>query len=231
MLSIFSVLPAEKIEYRVLKALFGSTINSKDLDTILRSLHQKSWLDFDEISRSYKCSPVIQEIVKNKNQKLNENCKILIDTLINKLEYDANSGHLIHISFKEASLFVRYAESIVRDVSIRNYNIGFLFDCMGNYFKTTGELPKALQYYTQYNQLREELFKAYPENVGYKNGLAVSYSKLGSLYRDQLKDNNVAIINFKKAEKLWFELVKKAQGYKEFENNLTLVQKLIKLLE
>ena len=49
-------------------------------------------------------------------------------------------------------------------------------------------LEKALSYYEQCNQLEKELYEAYPQNVSFKNGLAISYSQLGRFYRDQKTD-------------------------------------------
>ncbi|MEM9195447.1 MAG: peroxidase family protein, partial [Myxococcota bacterium] len=45
-----------------------------------------------------------------------------------------------------------------------------------------GSLDKALTYYEQRSQLGEELYAAYPNNVSFKNGLAISYSKLGETH-------------------------------------------------
>jgi tetratricopeptide (TPR) repeat protein len=77
----------------------------------------------------------------------------------------------------------------------------------------------SLGFYENYHSLRKELYESYPDNVGFKNGLAVSYSKLGTFYR--------TAGNIKKAKeyytlcgKLWSELVGVSPGNNEFQNNL-----------
>ena len=45
-----------------------------------------------------------------------------------------------------------------------------------------GQLPKALQFFEIETKLFEELHRDFPDNVGFKNGLAISYSKLGETH-------------------------------------------------
>jgi hypothetical protein len=75
------------------------------------------------------------------------------------------------------------------------------------------------------NQVFKELYEAYPNNVSFKNGLAVSYYKLGQFYRDNQNDKKKALAYFLKAEELWVELVRAAPQYAEFQRFLAQVQR------
>ena len=43
-------------------------------------------------------------------------------------------------------------------------------------------MDKALEFYKEYNHLEKALYEAYPQNVSFKNGLAISYERLGSIH-------------------------------------------------
>jgi len=56
-------------------------------------------------------------------------------------------------------------------------------------------LDQALEFFEDEIDLFKELYEAYPNNVSFKNGLAISYSKLGAthtaLYRQWLTTINL----------------------------------------
>ena len=83
-----------------------------------------------------------------------------------------------------------------------------------------GNLEIALNFFEKYNSLEKELYESYPKNVEFKNGLAISYEKLGTFYRDKKKDNSEAKTYFEKCYTLWSELAKAYPNYAEFKNNL-----------
>ena len=56
-------------------------------------------------------------------------------------------------------------------------------------------------------------------NVSIKNGLAISYVKLGIFSRNQRSDMAQARHWFEKAEALFAELVKASPAYAEFQKN------------
>ena len=91
-----------------------------------------------------------------------------------------------------------------------------------------GDLDKALRFYEDYYKLKKELYEAYTNNVSFKNGLAISYYKLGAFSRDQLKDKTKAKAYFKQAEALWMELVRDAPQYVQFQKFLGQVQRDLK---
>ena len=80
-------------------------------------------------------------------------------------------------------------------------------------------MNKALKFFEDETELFEELYDSYPQNVSFKNGLAVSYWKIGDFYRTQ-KDKNNVIFYFKKCEILLIQLSKAAPNHKAFQDNL-----------
>jgi len=80
-------------------------------------------------------------------------------------------------------------------------------------------LDKALAYYEDDLQLTKELYAAYPNNVSFKNGLAISYSQLGRFFRDQKGDKQKAMEYFQQCHALWKELSEAYPAYVEFNNN------------
>jgi len=180
LLSVFAVLPAENIPYPVLKSI----LNPEEVPSFAASvsmLYRKGWLDKNEIKTDahYKISPVIQEIVRKKNDRLLTSCGPLINGLIDKLDYEPGTGHLINVSYQEAAVFARYAETIAFNLRQADEGLAILCEQLGSYHSTTGNLDKALNYYEDETKLFEELYEAYPQNVSFKKGLAISYSKLG----------------------------------------------------
>ena len=94
-----------------------------------------------------------------------------------------------------------------------------------------GNLDKALGFYNDEVKLFEELYAANPNNVAFKNGMAISYYKLGVFSRDQLKNKTKARTYFKQAETLWLELVRDAPQYVQFKEFLGILQSEMKGLD
>jgi hypothetical protein len=78
------------------------------------NFHLKGWIEKGESDgvTYYKTSPVVQEIVRRKNAGLRAACKVLIDALNEKLDYEAGIGHFLNATYAEALHFVRYAEAV-----------------------------------------------------------------------------------------------------------------------
>ena len=72
-------------------------------------------------------------------------------------------------------------------------------------------------------ELFKELYEAYPNNVSFKNGLAVSFIKLGSIF-ERLEKREKSRDNYKEAKKLLEQLVTSFPNYVEFQNNLNWVE-------
>ena len=90
------------------------------------------------------------------------------------------------------------------------------FEKLGSTHTSLGNLDKALKYFEDETVLFEELYEANPQNVGFKNGLAISYSKLGLFYRDEKEEQNKAFEYFQKAKRLWDALVQDFPSYIKF---------------
>ncbi len=61
-------------------------------------------------------------------------------------------------------------------------NLAVSYNKLGETHSTLGNLPQALTFFEQCNQLEKELHEAEPQNVEFKNSLAISYSKLGDTH-------------------------------------------------
>ncbi|MDQ5928726.1 MAG: hypothetical protein QG594_504, partial [Bacteroidota bacterium] len=71
------------------------------------------------------------------------------------------------------------------------------------------------------SQLGKELYESYPDNVSFKNGLAVAYSKLGATH-SALGDLNKALDFFEKRSQLGKELYDSYPNNVSFKNGLAL---------
>jgi tetratricopeptide (TPR) repeat protein len=179
LLSVFAVLPAENIEYTVLQNLLS---DKKDFSETITSLFTKGWLNYNETGNSFKISPVIQEITKNKNKQLFADCEGLVGKLKDLLSYEPLTGHFINASYKEAALYAHYATSVLNDLTETNINISVLYERLGSYYKTTGNLLNALKYFDSFFQMQKELIEAWPSDAQSKNGLAIAYQNSGNIY-------------------------------------------------
>ena len=176
LLSVFAVLPAENIAYTVLEKLFQGM---EGLEDNLPLLAKKGWLDFNEKDNTFKISPVVQEITRRKNLQLFEGCRKLIKNLTNLLEYQTGSGHFNNVDYEEAAIYARYAETVAKNFNIPEHNFGVLLERLGSYHSTTGNPQKALEYFELYEKLSALRCASYPENIDFKNSLAIAHSKLG----------------------------------------------------
>lgn len=179
LLSIFAVLPAEPIALDVLDDLLPG---SEHIDTALTALVAKGWIEHNTTSKNYKCNTLVQEAIRQQNnERLFDDCKYLIGTLIDKLDYDENFGHLTEISYNNAALYTRYGESVLQHISQTKELLAILAERLGSYHATTKNLDKALNFYQDETRLFQKLFSAFPDNVSFKNGLAIAYEKLGDI--------------------------------------------------
>ncbi len=79
LLSVFAVLPAESIPYSVLKGLLPK---EQELPRSLAKLSQNGWLEFNRATKSFKISPVVQEVTVRKEEALLGHCEELQNRLI-----------------------------------------------------------------------------------------------------------------------------------------------------
>ncbi|ACF14180.1 TPR repeat-containing protein [Chloroherpeton thalassium ATCC 35110] len=219
LLSLFAVLPAEKILFETLADLLP---NTDTLDSDLAALDKKGWIEFDEQGKSFKCSPVVQETVRTQNKAdLFARCLPVIETLIEKFDYEEGIGHLPNISYQTGFLYARYAESLLGFTNTLNYSVAVLYERIGSFHQTTGNVRKALGFFDAVAKVFEELHEAYPEQVGFKNGLAISYAKLGQIH-DTLGDATKALGFFEADAKLTKELHEAYPEQVAFKNGLAI---------
>lgn len=92
-------------------------------------------------------------------------------------------------------------------------------DALAGTHTALGNLPQALDAYSMTNRMFEVLHESYPQNVSFKDGLAISYSQLGRFYRDKMNDRPKAQPYFHKCYDIWQELSEQFPAYQEFRNN------------
>ena len=179
LLSAFSVLPAaELVTLDLLNKLYEGL---PELETYLYTLTQKGWLEFVAFNSSYKCSPVIRDVVRHINNNLREDCQAFIDRLIFLLDYQSG-GHFLNASYKEALIYTRYGESILTFFQESEYDLYILCDRLGNCHITTGNLNSALLFFEQAVNICQSLLEFNSENADYKFGLAISYKRIGDTH-------------------------------------------------
>ena len=215
LLSVFAVLPAENIPFAILETLLPAF---EQLEETALALSQNGWTEYNEASGSFKCSPVVQEITREKNTEMAEDCGPLIDCLIDKLEYQSGTGHLENATYEEAALFSRYAESAV---NILEEKTRLLCDRVGRFFLTTGNIYKALRYYEQYARFSNQLLGREPENEDLKTGLAISYQNLGQTWT-AMGDLQKARQFYEDETTLFKELYEAFPGNVSFKDNLAI---------
>jgi tetratricopeptide (TPR) repeat protein len=218
LLSIFAVLPAESIAYEILETLLT---NTQDLDKTLLSLAQKGWLSHNTTDSSFKCSPVIQEIMIAKNQNIYADCEELIRVLIDKLKYGFGVGTLINTTYQESVMYARFADSVMNNVEAIEYNLSWLCERMGNFYKTHGNIEKGITYAKKDISISEKLVEQYPDDKDYKNKLAISYSKLGEL-QQSLGNLDKALEYFEQYNQLKNELYQDYPNQVDFKNGLAI---------
>ena len=178
-LSIFAVLPATAMPFHYLEQFLPKI---GELDRVLLKLSQKGWIEYDEKHKIFKTNPIISEIAREQNKdRIEKDTWSLLLFLIDKLKYELGGGH-IEGDFDEIKKLVLYAETFANNFEILNHNKSVLFERLGNFYQTYGNLDRALQFYEDETKLFEELSESHPSNVGFKNGFAISYSKLGNTH-------------------------------------------------
>lgn len=218
LLCVFSVLPAEPIAFDTLEALQPG---NDQLERLLRSLVKKGWIEFNTGAKQFKCSPVVQAVTRLQiGDRLFEQCETLVKALIDKLNYAPDgTTHLLNTDYLSGALYAHYAESVVEYLESSRHEKGLLNERIGMFYRTTGQLQKALTFFEKDAALSEALYEAYPDNVSFKNGLAISYAKLGEFYRDQRGDRAQARRWFEKTEALLAALATSFPAYAEFQKN------------
>jgi len=215
LLSVFAVLPAESIGFETLEGLLPGLEN---LETGLLALAQKGWIEYNEAGNAFKCSPVVQKIVRWKNAELRADCAVLVDALNEKLDYESGTGRMLNAVNAEALHFVHYAESVVLNWPEPTTAISKLAGRVGHFHKLTGNLDRALYHYQRKVQVNEALYAFEPDNLYTKRSLAISYSECGSIYFHK-GDFKQAIALYETSHKIFRELY---ESYPQFKNDFAI---------
>ncbi|MBT9099443.1 tetratricopeptide repeat protein [Methylovulum psychrotolerans] len=151
------------------------------LSQILSGLAARGWLENsvqDGVSH-YKTSPVVQEITRHKNAgHLQGYCAGLVVKLTKKLACEANTGHLLNVSYADAAAYCRYAEIVTTWLMV-GHKLGLLYGHIGRYHLTTGNLNKALRAFTEFHAAMTTLHQRESDNPSVKNNLATACQYLG----------------------------------------------------
>ena len=215
MISVFALLPNKPIDLDFLTDCF-------DPDPVrppLRQLAQKGWVDFDTTSRQFKVNQVVQDValLKQKNRLL-EDAHPVISFLSESLAED----HLLHHQRMARTLqLVVFAQSIVGKLSEVSYDIGLLYQHLGNYYQATGDISSAFAAYESMLTNFQSLTQLDPNNANYKNGLAISYSKLGDT-QAMLGNLVQALQFFEKYRDLKKQLFDEFPNQVEYKNGLAI---------
>ncbi|MGH1435495.1 MAG: NB-ARC domain-containing protein [Lewinella sp.] len=214
-ISIFAVLPNERITYQVLKDLLPDT----ELKAPVLSLAQKGWIEYNKEDKSFKVNQVVQDVVKVKHgDRLQEDCEQLVDTLATVLSHN----DLLHIDNYEATLVViRYASSIINAVHHPTFDLARLCQNIGDFHENIGDLISAMEAYQRMEGVLNSLISRAPENPDFKNGLAISYSKLGETH-SSLGNLSEALKYFEDRSRLGQELYESYPQNVSFKNGLAI---------
>lgn len=212
-LSIFAVLPAEKIPLERILEL----IKWDDFEEHLGTLSQKGWLDFDVLSQSIKISPVVQEICKQKNEQLWVHCQDLVLALIEQLHSDGGV-HLTNTSYENANSSAYYGANLIFHLAKSNPNliiIANLFERLSTFHQITGDLIQSLHFAKQNKQLLQFFYEKMPQNIQIIKGFTIACEKLGEVYL-KLGKLDKALSNFELNVELSQQL------YDHFRDNIEL---------
>jgi tetratricopeptide (TPR) repeat protein len=193
------------------------------LSQILSGLAARGWLENsvqNGISH-YKTSPVVQEITRHKNaEHLQGYCAGLVDTLIDKLAYEAGSGHLLNASYADAAAYCRHGEAVTAWLP-GDHKLAVLHGHIGSYHLTTGNPDKALRAFTDFHTVMAALHQREPDNLNVKHNLAVACQYLGNTHTI-LGDLQQALRWYEDCHRLEQELHAAAPDHLDFKNGLAI---------
>ncbi|MBB3841037.1 hypothetical protein FHS57_005058, partial [Runella defluvii] len=190
-----SLLPAEPYTLGFINSLLANDSTRTDLAVrkTLKSLSKKGWIAQTE--NTYRLSPVVQDLLLYKNHEtLETDAQALLDRLNYILEADAYN--LLRIRLSAAEPYAKLLYQINKSLeAYPSWDIGSLNFNVGVYFNNTGNITGEQYTYTQYGIIYQKLLATDPENLSYKNGLAISYEKLGGIY-EATGDWKNALVNY-----------------------------------
>ncbi|MEO6730287.1 MAG: tetratricopeptide repeat protein [Ferruginibacter sp.] len=140
----------------------------------LKALAQKGWLGTD--TKSYRISPVVQQIVLAKNTgSIEEIASNLVMNLNKKLVHDGVS--LVNLgTYTQARPYADMAKFVTAFLHTDNFDTGLLFLYLSDYYKAIGSLKASLKNLSA----ATEIFKKIDQE-----NYAVCIERLGHLYQQQ----------------------------------------------
>jgi tetratricopeptide (TPR) repeat protein len=186
-----SLLPAESHPPTVWAALLAPD-DPRGLKRRMDGLVQKGWLGSDVAT--YRVSPVVQRIALEREKA---RLWVLGESLVARLnEIFENEGYHSK-NIQTATAFSDLVFGLVEHLGVANEGITMLFDRLWVYFNATGNVSKAMD--------TAERMSGVCEKYGDKNGLAISYEKLGETH-SALGNLPMALTFFEKDIELTKEL-------------------------
>lgn len=169
----FSILPPIYISY-------GDLINyliveDSQQDKFIKDLNyltEKGLISEASEGDSFKCHQVLQGVIRNQFKPTTEDCKVLIKSLTDKLEYDPIANAV------EKAKYLSFAASILSSVNEENLQLASLAHNMNDVYDSIGEYQKAIECELKAITIREKL-----DNNGLD--LAQSYNDIGVTYMRQ----------------------------------------------
>ncbi|WP_337045408.1 tetratricopeptide repeat protein [Emticicia sp. 17c] len=216
-----ALLPAENYPIAFLFILFTDFEKPQKIayKQLLTKLNEEGWLSQNQTS--YKLSPVVQSLAIAQNQ---HSLATDAEELLYRLNYilAADAYNLKNISLAQAFAFVQLVAHISR--CLKNYpsvELATLNFNSGIYFTNKGNLVEAAQAYFNYQHIYQSLLNEQPQNLAYKNGLAISYSKLGDIYQTTGDWKN-ALFNYQETNRLFKEIYESSPENLEYKNGLAI---------
>jgi len=219
--SLDGVLAITGLSKQQLNAEFKKLQNARlfsDVDQSLLSLAQKGWLDYSDTDKSFKITPVVQAVTRTKNaERLLNDCRGMFNSLLRGL--DNNNRH--QGNYQQAAIFARLGEAVIFSVLTPDRDVATLCQNIGNFHKETGNLSLMMKAYQNMLEIQTALCSTEPDNADFKNGLAVSYLKLGEAYIT-LGDLNSALSFFEKSNDLEKKLYTLFPGNMDIKKGLAI---------
>ena len=190
-LRYFSILHSVEISIIDLYKFFGiSDETDIEFENTLNSLVQKGWIL--ENNKTYKMHQLIQIVIREKLKPDAENCKDIISSFIDLLNYEPQESPL---SRKE---LIPFAESILNLIKNDDKGLAILFERTANIFDALSNYKKTLEYIKENLRINEKLLDAnHPDLAISYDNIANTYSSLGN-YEKALGYHKKSIAIFKK---------------------------------
>ena len=188
-LSILAVLPPELIPLYSLQAFLPDNFPT---NRILLDLWQKGWLNFSDSKKAFKISPVFQQVIRNKHKLLLEDCLDLVNSLIRLLDYEPGTGQILLGNHQLGVNYAHYAEIIINQNIPNPEALLALYERLGNFYRTTGNIPLALTYIEQQLQTAQQLYQSNSAHLSYRQSYGLALERMGNIHKS-LGNYKVAI--------------------------------------